>query len=190
MSEDPTTYRLPFTVPASPTNIFMIDIETGGVEAPAAILEIAAAEFNPKTGEILRAWNSPVCVMDCARVGLHIDADTASFHLQNRYAGDLRGATLWRVLNQLDMFLHLSQESIEVWAWGLDFETAHLKAATAAAGCVMPWRYTEGRCARTAWKLAFPIDNPPARPHRAELDVAAQVRDLTRALANLHRVEA
>jgi hypothetical protein len=110
--------------------------------------------------------------------------------IRNHYAGDLRGSTLWRALNQLDMFLHLSQESIEVWAWGLDFETAHLKAATAAAGCVMPWRYTEGRCARTAWKLAFPIDNPPARPNRAELDVAAQVRDLTRALANLHRVEA
>jgi hypothetical protein len=190
MSQDPTAYRLPFTVPPRPTNVFMLDIETGGLEAPAAILEIAAAEFNPGTGEILRAWHSEIDALDCARCGLHLDAATAGFHLKNGFQGHLRGSTLWRALNQLDMFLHLSQESIEVWAWGLDFETAHLKAAAAAAGCIMPWRYWEGRCARTAWKLAFPTENPPTRPHRAELDVAAQVRDLTRALANLQRKDA
>lgn len=171
----------------TPTNIFMIDIETAGTDHGSAILEIAAAEFDIKTAEIIREWDTAVDFLDSARLGLTIDSDTAAFHLKNRFQGHLRGSTLWRALNALDTFLHLNAEEVEVWAWGLDFETTHLKAACAAASYVMPWKYWETMDARTTWKIAFPGVKHSPRPHRAADDVRAQIADLTAAMANLQR---
>jgi hypothetical protein len=173
-----------FHLPPEPTNTFMVDIETGGLAYGSAILEIAAAEFNPATGEILRSWSTHIDPLDSARHGLTHDQETAAFHRKNGYS--LRpGIDLFRALNTLDTFLHLHREDITVWAWGLDFETLHFKAATAAINHPMPWKYWEGRCARTAWQLAFPGIKPPRRPHTAAEDVALQIADLCGALSRL-----
>jgi exodeoxyribonuclease VIII len=185
MTTQPT---LAFTVPTNPTNEFMVDIETGGTEAGSAILEIAAAEFNPKTGEILREWSNQVDLLDCIRLGLTFDPGTAEFHLSKKYDGTLRGAPLQRVLNALDVFLHLGSDDITVWAWGFDFETNLLKPACKAAGFPLPWKYWQAMDARTAWNLAFPGVKHPPRPHRAAEDVRLQIADLSKAYANLHRV--
>jgi hypothetical protein len=172
----------------SHTNTFMLDIETAGIDAGAAILQIACAEFDRTNGAILRKWETNVDALDSAANGMAIACpETARFHLRNGYDATLRGSTLWRALNALDTFLHLHSETVEVWAWGLDFETAHLKAACAATRFPMPWMYYEGRCARTAWYLAFPGQKPPKRPHIASLDVTAQVADLCQALNSIRR---
>lgn len=163
----------------------MIDIETGGLAYGSAILEIAAAEFDPQTGEILRAWQSEIDLSDCQKHGLSVDAETLTFHLVRgtQFAGK---STLWRALNELDVFLHLhTEKDLEVWAWGADFECLHLKAVTAALGMPFPWPYYRTRDARTVWELAFPGIKHPSRPHRASLDVAAQVRDLSKALSHI-----
>lgn len=182
---------LPFHVSPTPTDVFMIDIETAGLAYGSAILEIAAAEFNPATGEILREWHSPIDMLDSTRLGLKADQDTSRFHLAQGYDGSLRGATLWRALNGLDTFLHLNSERPVVWAWGLDFETLHLKASCDAAGYRIPWEYRDGRCARTVWKLAFAhgVTMTP-RAHRALDDVRAQVSDLTQAIQHLSKCHA
>lgn len=174
-----------FTIPPSPTNVFMVDIETSGVDYGAAILEIAAAEFNPATGEILREWSSEIDLLDSTRLGLKVEPETAGFHLSKKYEEGLRGSTLWRALNTLDVFLHLGTEDPVVWAWGIDFETMHIKASCDATRFVMPWKYSNGRCARTVWKLAFPDHQPPERPHRAAEDVRRQIAALHMALKEL-----
>jgi hypothetical protein len=163
----------------------MVDIETVGLAYGAGIVEIAAAEFDPETGRIFRAWSADIDPLDPPRHGLTSDPDTLAFHAKKgtRFTGT---STLWRALNELDVFLHLhTEDDLEVWAWGADFEAMHLKANCAALSLPFPWPYYRTRDARTVWELAFPGVRHPTRPHRASLDVAAQVRDLTQALSHL-----
>lgn len=172
------------------TNVFMVDIETAGLTYGSAILQIAAAEFNPLTGEILREWDTDVSLLDCNRHGLTTDPATVVFHMRhgNSFTS---GMELWRALNTLYVFLHLKSDDITVWAWGLDFETLHLKAASSAAefGAEAPWKYWQGRDARTIWQVAFPGKKAPKRPHNAALDVRAQVADLHAALSRLRNAQ-
>lgn len=176
----------PFTLSEKPSNVFMVDIETAGLSYGSAIIQIAAAEFDPATGTILREWSTPVSLVDCNRHSLGTDPDTLSFHKRHGTSFD-QGIDLWRALNTLYVFLHLhSDDEIEVWAWGLDFETLHLKAASEAVGFTeMPWKYWQGRDARTVWNLAFPGEKPAKRPHDAAQDVRQQVADLSKALTHL-----
>ena len=120
---------LPFAElpPFEPTHVFMLDIETGSLSPGGAILEIAAAEFCPASGHILREWSGHIDLLDSIRLGFHVDASTAEFHLRNGYPATLRGGTVWRILNALDTFLHLHSEDITVWAWGKDFEAKHFE---------------------------------------------------------------
>lgn len=179
-----------FHLSAAPTNVFMVDIETAGTKYGSAITEIAAAEFNPQTAEILREWSTAVSLMDCIRSGLRADDPaTAGFHRRNGTEPG-PGCDLWRALNTLDTFLHLHSEEIVVWAWGIDFEVKHFEAAGAAVSMPMPWRYWQGQCARTVWNVAFPGVKHSPRPHRADLDVRMQVQDLAAALAALKGKEA
>lgn len=165
------------------TNIFMIDIETGGLAPGAAILEIAAAEFDPKSGEILREWSAPIDLLDSIRLGLTMDAETAAFHLRNGYEGSLRGGTAWRVFNALDVFLHWNAEEITVWAWGKDFEAKHFEHVLGLVGLPPLWDFRKLHCARDKWIEAFGKDKPRKRQHTAAADVRDQVADLCQALA-------
>lgn len=166
------------------THTFMIDIETLGIAPGAAVLEIAAAEFCPESGTILREWISRIDLLDSIRLGFTVDAETAGFHLRQHYAGDLRGGTLWRCLNALDVFLHLRTEEITVWAWGKDFEAKHFERMLAVAGMPAMWHYARLHCARDEWIRAFGERRPAGRQHDALADVRAQVADLVAARAN------
>ena len=166
-----------------PTNIFMIDIETAGTAYGSAITEIAAAEFNPQTAEVLRSWSIDISLTDCLKHGLTTDPDTLSFHqrLKNQLSGK---SSLWKALNALYCFLHTHTDEIEVWAWGSDFEAKHLEAACKSVGYGTEplWKYWQLNDARTIWKHAFPGIRHSKRPHRADRDVAAQITDLCSAL--------
>lgn len=175
-----------FTSKTIPSNVFMVDIETAGLAYGSAIIQIAAAEFDPTSGTILREWESKVSLVDCNALGLGTDPETLEFHRRAGTCFD-QGIDLFRALNTLYVFLHLYTDEPEVWAWGLDFETLHLKAAAEAAhyGNDGLWKYWQGRDARTVWHIAFPGKKPDRRPHNALLDVRAQVKDLTAALNHL-----
>ncbi len=179
------TRPLPFMPPPAPTGVFMVDIETVGVRPGSAILELAAAEFVPDTGEILREWSAAIDLLDSAAAGMTIDPETARWHLRHAYAGTLRGEPLFRVLNALDVFLHITTEEITVWAWGIDFERSMIEAACEAARLPLPWKYWQSRCARTVWDMAFPKTRRSAPAHRAAEDVRAQISDLAAAIRTL-----
>jgi hypothetical protein len=163
------------------TNIFMIDIETGGLAPGAAILEIAAAEFVPETGEILREWSGKIDLLDSARLGFTFEEKTAEFHIQKGYPGTLRGGTLWRILNALDVFLHLHTEDVTVWAWGKDFEAKHFEHALGVLGMPPLWDFRKLHCARDVWMHRFGNEKPNTRKHSAAQDVRDQVGDFCRA---------
>jgi hypothetical protein len=164
------------------TNTFMIDIETGGLAPGAAILEVAAAEFNLATGEILREWHGTIDLLDSLRLGLTIDSATAGFHLRSGYPGTLRGGTVWRVMNALDTFLHLDSEDISVWAWGKDFEAKHFEHVLGLLAMPPLWDFRKLHCARDKWIEAFGQDKPRRRTHTAAQDVRDQVQDLVTAM--------
>jgi hypothetical protein len=168
-----------------PTNIFMIDIETGGLAPGAAILQIAAAEFDPETGTILREWCAQIDLLDSIRLGLRFDPETAEFHLRNDYEGSLRGYSLIRTLNALDMFLHAETEDITVWAWGKDFEAKHFEHVLTLMGFRPLWDFRKLHCARDKWIEAFAKDKPRPRRHAALDDVRQQITDLSQALKHL-----
>ncbi len=170
----------------NPTNTFMIDIETGGLAPGGAILEIAASEFDPETGAVLREWEGKIDLLDSLRLGFTFDAETAGFHLRNGYAGTLRGGTLWRIINALDTFLHLHSEDVTVWAWGKDFEAKHFEHVLGIIGFPPLWDFRKLHCARDKWIEAFGDKRPAKRQHTALQDVAAQITDLCQALRALN----
>jgi hypothetical protein len=164
------------------TNVFMIDIETLGLAPGSAVLEIAAAEFDPETGTIIREWDGSIDLLDSIRLGLTVDPETASFHLRKKYPGSLRGGTLWRILNALETFLHLHSEEVTIWAWGKDFEAKHFEHILGLMGFPPMWDFRKLHCARDKWIEAFGKDKPRERPHTAAQDVQAQIADLCLAL--------
>ena len=165
-------------IPRTITNIFMVDIETGKLIPGGAILEIAAAEFDPATGEILREFEARIDLLDSIRLGLGFDPETAAFHLRNKYPGDLRGGSVWRVLNAFDTFLHLHSEDITVWAWGKDFEAKHFEHVLGVVSLPPLWSFRKLHCARDRWIQTHGSDKPQKRGHTALADVRDQVRDL------------
>jgi hypothetical protein len=169
-------------LPLIPTNVFMIDIETLGLESGSAILEVAAAEFDPATGEVLREWEGRIDLLDSIRLGLRVDAETAEFHLRKNYQGTLRGSTNHRVLSGLDEFLHARSEDVSVWAWGKDFEAKHFECVLGRLGFQPLWDFRKLHCARDSWILRFGQDKPRPRRHTAAEDVRDQIRDLCQAL--------
>lgn len=173
-------------LPPIPTDVFMIDIETLGLVSGSAILEIAAAEFDPATGEVLREWEGRIDLLDSIRLGLSVDAETAAFHLRKGYAGSLRGSSNHRVLSGLDEFLHARSEDVSVWAWGKDFEAKHFECVLGRLGFGPMWDFRKLHCARDQWIFAFGQDKPRPRRHTAAEDVRDQIADLHAALTS-HR---
>ena len=173
-------------LPPIPTDVFMIDIETLGLVSGSAILEIAAAEFDPATGEVLREWEGRIDLLDSIRLGLSVDAETAAFHLRKGYSGSLRGSSNHRVFSRLDEFLHARSEEITVWAWGKDFEAKHIECVLGRLGFGPMWDFRKLHCARDRWIFAFGQDKPRPRRHTAAEDVRDQIADLHAALTS-HR---
>ena len=168
--------------PQPVTNVFMVDIETMGLLPGSALLEIAAAEFDPTTGAVLREWTERIDLLDSISRGFTVDPETAGFHLRNKYPGDLRGRPVWRVLTALDAFLHKNSEVVTVWAWGKDFEAKHFEHVLVAMDFPPLWDFRLLHCARDEWVRAYGGDFKPAkRTHQALLDVRAQIADLIRA---------
>lgn len=183
MSEDPTAYNS--AGPASPLAI-MLDIETLGTHPGAAILEICAQTFNPRTAVLGRPLTLEIDLLSCISLGYECDPDTAAWHLKRQYAGHLRGIPIRHALERLKQFI-AQTPGAEVWAWGMDFERPMLDAACLVAGVTGPesgilWPYYLGRDARTLWHTVFPMEKPTPKVHRATEDVRIQILDTIRAL--------
>jgi hypothetical protein len=165
----------------------MIDIETLGIRPGSIITEIAAAAFTID-GDIIEEIDYRIDILDSLELGLVSDADTIRWHRSRGTAvrGGPNTGTVsnWTAYSCLRMFLDAHRPTT-VWAWGMDFERAHLEALGEHLIQGLPWAYQKSRDARTAWNLVFPGMRPTHKPHTALEDVRIQVRDLCKALAIL-----
>jgi len=165
----------------------MLDIETLGITPGSIVLEIAAATFDP-TGIVLHEFHHRIDVLDSLASGLTADVDTCKWHQARRtdiHAPEPRPVTLWHAMSALRMFIDMHRP-FNVWAWGMDFERAHLEHLSKLIAQPLPWPYFKSADARTVWNLAFPGEKPQRRRHTALADVRDQIRDLTDARDHLH----
>lgn len=174
-------------------NHLFLDIETLGNRPGSAIIEMAAAVFDPATGKIGAGFQQyilphPSLYQDDETIAWHAERGSYPFSNQQREeAVTVAMATdafhYW--LQLLDDEGTIELKNVAVWSWGSNFDFPILHEATKLVpNCKrLPWKYYQERCARTVYKLAFGDDAKPApRTHRALQDVSDAIGDLHAAL--------
>jgi hypothetical protein len=171
------------------TDRIMIDIETLGTDPGAAIVSIGAVAFG-RDGRTETPFHRSISLQSCQRHGLHIDAETLAWWLDEdpRLAAKTLpgGDPLPDVLSDLAVVLAPADE---VWANSPAFDCVILEAAYDAVGQDLPWEYWQTRDARTVTELAA-VDLPQdGTEHDALDDTRHQVEEVGEALERLEVLE-
>jgi DNA polymerase III epsilon subunit-like protein len=166
----------------------MIDIETLGLEAGAAIVSIGAVEFGP--GRLGETFEASISLSSCQEAGLNIDADTLEWWLEQSEEAQAQlagGDNLGTVLTELSMWLR--ERSVdEVWANSPAFDCDMLEHAADRVGVTFPWAYYDRRDYRTLTSLPqAPDDEHDGVAHDALDDAKHQAQV---AATTLRRLEA
>jgi len=140
-----------------PTNI-MIDLETLGTEADAAVVAIGACAFGPDVDAEEPEFYMIIDMEDAARYG-SISAGTVKWWLkQSRAAREAitmaNGVTLPGALLAFRQYLGRFGRNILVWGNGSGFDCVILANAYKAVGEVPPWSPFKDRDLRTLLDLA------------------------------------
>lgn len=176
----------------------MVDIETLGTEADAAVLSIGAVLFNPQeldTWETLKArsFYRLIDIEDAAKYGSISpgtlkwwfgQSDSAIKQLVNGNTTPLRTALLDLISygrSRPNKEVPLGWPAAHtVWAKSPDFDCTILKNACKPFNLEWPWPFWAARCVRTAQDLGFPNGDRPivqeGTSHNARDDAIAQAR--------------
>lgn len=146
-------------------NHIMVDIETLGRSPDAVIVQIAAVQFNPITGETGDEFCINVDAADSQKYGLKIYAETILFWLeQSREAHQsvfygAKSQLKTALLELTDFIISVEFETKEkaiIWANSPSFDLEILKNAYRATQLKEVWEFRNERDFRTISKL-FPI---------------------------------
>lgn len=166
-------------------NDVMIDIEALALRPGAAIIRLAAATFDPWTGAIGQEFDArivpaPPFVMDLETYRWNLDHGNEIDHPDAR--SPATASSLF--VRWLDTVIPMRKDRV-LWSWGADYDFPLLAPYLDLRGPDLeaPWRYHQQRCARTLWKIAFPGQKSPQRPHDAIGDVRSTVANVAEALA-------
>lgn len=170
----------------------MLDLETLGTAADAAILSIGAVRFDPVKG-VIDDWDTFYAVVRDSEGSS--DPDTVLWWL--RQSADARAAVAdplgdvfvcseFGVLTLLTQWLGDDPKGLQLWSNGPTFDEVILRSAYARAGMDWPFSFRRSRCCRTLRALAelagFGETEQDARalgilnltPHRADHDAIRQ----------------
>jgi len=151
-----------------PDNHCMIDIETMGTGADAAIITIGACMFDPRghdNEESLRDKGKlfgPIDFGSNEKAGRSFDADTIKWWLQqseDAQRGLIEGSTvsLSAALTQFVQWVNsYKPAATAIWAKDPDFDCVIMKHACAQHNKIWPWKFWESKAVRTALDLAYP----------------------------------
>jgi len=133
----------------------MIDLETLGTNANAAIASIGAVLFDPRSDRIGDSLHLHVSLDDCLARGLTIDAGTVTWWLEQaddaRHAlvvGQLAAMPMDAAQHALKSIMPRDKEEC-LWCNGASFDFPILGNAYRACGLEPPWRYWAERDLRT-----------------------------------------
>lgn len=129
----------------------MVDIETLGTDSYAAILSIAAVEFNIMTGETGDHFYRTIDLQSCVDAGLRIQPKTIMWWL-NQSPEALKASTintdnLAKVL--LDFSLFCKHTPYEIWGNSNRFDLGLLHNAYEVINMSIPWDFRKERDVRT-----------------------------------------
>jgi hypothetical protein len=169
----------------APLNDVMIDIEALALRPGAAIIRLAAATFDPWTGRIGQEFDErvspdPPFVMDLQTYRWNLDHGNVIEHPD----AAAPAVAIHRFVLWLDLVAPDVRERV-LWSWGADYDFPLLAPYIDLRGAEhsAPWKYHQQRCARTIWKIAFPGQPSPKRPHDAIGDVRSTVTNVAEAFA-------
>ncbi len=130
----------------------MIDLETMGTKSNCLILNIAAVEFNLKTGETGEVFYEKISLADSINNNFKIEADTLSWWLKQDDFARLE------ILNSnktciviLDSFLKWfeTRKTFLVWGNSSRFDLGLLENYFNKFNLEIPWKYSNERDVRT-----------------------------------------
>lgn len=166
----------------------MLDLETLSTAKDAAILQIAAVQFDRTTGETGIEFNVHV-----RRPTGHVDTDTVLWWMQQAQAAPLgraasTGESEAEALAQFGEFVRLVAPEA-LWSHGATFDIVVLGSAYRRAALAQPWSYRIERDTRTLYALApggMPrVEQDPNHVHDALYDCHVQIKQVVGALAAL-----
>lgn len=164
----------------------MIDLETMGLAANAAIVSIGVVHFDQES--ILNEFYTPVSLQSCLDHGLTTTQSTVDWwqkqSVEARMAWQTTDApSLTDALTKLSDFLRQCGPDPAPWGNGADFDLTILKSAYEALSADPPWKYWRHHCFRTVKNL-FPLPMVPRTGvhHNALDDARTQTEHLHRIL--------
>lgn len=173
-------------------NHVMLDLETLSTRCDAAIIQIAAARFNPIAGTVCESGAFNVYVKVSPG---HIDLNTVAWWMQQGVAAQVgkavqdHGVALGVALSRLRDWLcepqGLPDPSLCVWAHGATFDLPILTYHYGLMSLDVPWHYRAPRDTRTLYDLTpggmpeLPSDD--TRKHDALYDATLQAKQVCEA---------
>ena len=128
----------------------MIDIETMGNKSFAAIVSIAAVEFDITTGETGNEFYENVSLDSCLQSGLKVDASTVLWWMQQ--SEDARTKFVQSPIHlaeALQKFTFFCKPNLAVWGNSNRFDLGILENAYSVLSLSIPWKFWNERDVRT-----------------------------------------
>ena len=184
-------------------NHLMIDLETMGKANNAAIFQIAAAFFDPKTAQVGETFSQLVSLESCTEYGLTMDVSTIIWWMEQsdeaRPKSNLPYMQLPTTLGAFSDFIkaYSSDAKVQPWGNGATFDLIILKSAFQACSIPLPWRFYNERDVRTVVELGRMIGFDPKKEipfqgikHEALDDCLHQIEYVSAIIQRLTKQEA
>lgn len=155
----------------------MIDIETMSTTNNAAIVSLAAVQFDLNTGETGQELYCNVSLDSCLRAGLQVDADTIEWWMnksdQARKILFNKTMNITSALNALSaLVIRTNGDDTIVWGNSARFDLGILENAYHKCNAVKYWSFYNERCVRTLAAL-----NPSIKKNTAFIGEAHNALD-------------
>ena len=171
------------------TTHILLDIESLGLRAGAAIIELSACAFCPetgKTGELFERLIEP-------QFPFTADLDTLAWHASKgswpRFGAAEDFHAIGAALADFERWVAGFGTVDAFWSWGATYDFPLLQAAYDFSGVAVPWKYWQCRCARTVWQVAFGERPHAVRTHNALNDALDSAADLMEAMGSLKGIK-
>ena len=159
----------------------MIDLETMGQGANAAIIAIGAVEFDPRGGTLGREFYTVVDLKSSVAAGGVIDTSTVLWWMRQSDAArrefERPGQKIDAALPAFTRFIQ--DKHVRIWGNGASFDNVILNSAYRRFGIDAPWKFWNDRCYRTIKNLFPNVPMPTNKTaHNALEDAKTQALHL------------
>jgi hypothetical protein len=136
----------------------MLDLETLSTRHNAAVIQLAAVQFNPVTGETFGMFNKSIGLESLVLIGADISQSTTNWwKSQSQEAKDKvllnfsDKRNVQEVLEDFALWLRAvgAFNDVTLWGNGPAFDMSKLAATYELLGKEKPWKYSNERCVRT-----------------------------------------